>query len=140
MCCVCVVSEALWALVFTLVLAQQATENSPLGDLLRGSVDVSSCQIGEYVCVFLFPDTQSASDQMIETLTHTHSHLHSHTTPSHRHHHTHTHTHTLSHATHSHLTLGVCQQFLSTVAKRVNGRHMLTCSVSHSCVGTANGL
>uniref|UniRef100_A0A8C2GI87 Phosphoinositide phospholipase C n=1 Tax=Cyprinus carpio TaxID=7962 RepID=A0A8C2GI87_CYPCA len=25
----------------------QATENSPLGDLLRGSVDVSSCQIGD---------------------------------------------------------------------------------------------
>ncbi len=72
-CVVCVVSEALWAPVFTLVLAQQATENSPLGDLLRGSVDVSSCQIGEYVCVFLFPDTHSASDQMIET--HIHSTL-----------------------------------------------------------------
>uniref|UniRef100_A0A671MCZ1 1-phosphatidylinositol 4,5-bisphosphate phosphodiesterase gamma n=1 Tax=Sinocyclocheilus anshuiensis TaxID=1608454 RepID=A0A671MCZ1_9TELE len=39
--------EALWAPTFTpvLALAQQATENSPLGDLLRGSVDVSSCQI-----------------------------------------------------------------------------------------------
>uniref|UniRef100_A0A8C1ZTJ1 1-phosphatidylinositol 4,5-bisphosphate phosphodiesterase gamma n=1 Tax=Cyprinus carpio TaxID=7962 RepID=A0A8C1ZTJ1_CYPCA len=32
----------------------QATENSPLGDLLRGSVDVSSCQIGECVCVCNF--------------------------------------------------------------------------------------
>uniref|UniRef100_A0A672PC28 Phosphoinositide phospholipase C n=1 Tax=Sinocyclocheilus grahami TaxID=75366 RepID=A0A672PC28_SINGR len=29
----------------------QATENSPLGDLLRGSMDVSSCQIGECVCL-----------------------------------------------------------------------------------------
>ncbi|KAL0158939.1 hypothetical protein M9458_047015, partial [Cirrhinus mrigala] len=43
--------SALWAPTFTPVLsllstcAQQATENSPLGDLLRGSVDVSSCQI-----------------------------------------------------------------------------------------------
>uniref|UniRef100_A0A8D3EFV0 1-phosphatidylinositol 4,5-bisphosphate phosphodiesterase gamma n=1 Tax=Scophthalmus maximus TaxID=52904 RepID=A0A8D3EFV0_SCOMX len=30
------------------------TENSPLGDLLRGSVDVSSCQIGEWPLHFLF--------------------------------------------------------------------------------------
>uniref|UniRef100_A0A8C7TI35 1-phosphatidylinositol 4,5-bisphosphate phosphodiesterase gamma n=1 Tax=Oncorhynchus mykiss TaxID=8022 RepID=A0A8C7TI35_ONCMY len=29
----------------------QLTENSPLGDLLRGSVDVSSCQIGDNDCV-----------------------------------------------------------------------------------------
>uniref|UniRef100_A0A668ADR9 1-phosphatidylinositol 4,5-bisphosphate phosphodiesterase gamma n=1 Tax=Myripristis murdjan TaxID=586833 RepID=A0A668ADR9_9TELE len=33
---------------------QEMTENSPLGDLLRGSVDVSSCQIGEWPCPFLF--------------------------------------------------------------------------------------
>uniref|UniRef100_A0A672PCA9 1-phosphatidylinositol 4,5-bisphosphate phosphodiesterase gamma n=1 Tax=Sinocyclocheilus grahami TaxID=75366 RepID=A0A672PCA9_SINGR len=30
---------------------RSATENSPLGDLLRGSMDVSSCQIGECVCL-----------------------------------------------------------------------------------------
>ncbi|TNM86993.1 hypothetical protein fugu_007223 [Takifugu bimaculatus] len=32
----------------------EMTENSPLGDLLRGSVDVSSCQIGERPLRFLF--------------------------------------------------------------------------------------
>lgn len=30
------------------------TENSPLGDLLRGSVDMSSCQIGECPLHFLY--------------------------------------------------------------------------------------
>uniref|UniRef100_A0A3Q1HQV0 1-phosphatidylinositol 4,5-bisphosphate phosphodiesterase gamma n=1 Tax=Anabas testudineus TaxID=64144 RepID=A0A3Q1HQV0_ANATE len=33
---------------------QEVTENSPLGDLLRGSVDLSSCQIGERPLHFLF--------------------------------------------------------------------------------------
>uniref|UniRef100_A0A671MIT7 1-phosphatidylinositol 4,5-bisphosphate phosphodiesterase gamma n=1 Tax=Sinocyclocheilus anshuiensis TaxID=1608454 RepID=A0A671MIT7_9TELE len=60
--------EALWAPTFTpvLALAQQATENSPLGDLLRGSVDVSSCQIGECVCVLLFPDTHSSTHRLLD--------------------------------------------------------------------------
>ncbi|XP_016102769.1 1-phosphatidylinositol 4,5-bisphosphate phosphodiesterase gamma-1-like [Sinocyclocheilus grahami] len=35
---------------------RSATENSPLGDLLRGSMDVSSCQIGECVCVPLLEE------------------------------------------------------------------------------------
>lgn len=33
---------------------QETTENSPLGDLLRGSLDVSSCQIGKQPLWFLF--------------------------------------------------------------------------------------
>uniref|UniRef100_A0A8C1YCZ9 Phosphoinositide phospholipase C n=1 Tax=Cyprinus carpio TaxID=7962 RepID=A0A8C1YCZ9_CYPCA len=39
----------------------QATENSPLGDLLRGSVDVSSCQIGE--CVYLLSLTEIGTER-----------------------------------------------------------------------------
>lgn len=40
---------------FSYVLCkQEMTENSPLGDLLRGSVDVSSCQIGKQPLRFLF--------------------------------------------------------------------------------------
>uniref|UniRef100_A0A8C2GHZ6 1-phosphatidylinositol 4,5-bisphosphate phosphodiesterase gamma n=1 Tax=Cyprinus carpio TaxID=7962 RepID=A0A8C2GHZ6_CYPCA len=40
----------------------QATENSPLGDLLRGSVDVSSCQIGECVNVALATNLLSLTE------------------------------------------------------------------------------
>lgn len=32
---------------FFVFVEQDMTENSPLGDLLRGSVDLSSCQIGK---------------------------------------------------------------------------------------------
>lgn len=41
-------------LIFFFSVKQEMTENSPLGDLLRGSVDVSSCQIGEWSLHFLF--------------------------------------------------------------------------------------
>lgn len=41
-------------LILLFSVEQEMTENSPLGDLLRGSVDVSSCQIGEWPLHFLF--------------------------------------------------------------------------------------
>ena len=46
----------MWIMTFLILLfsvKQEMTENSPLGDLLRGSVDVSSCQIGERPLHFL---------------------------------------------------------------------------------------
>lgn len=46
----------IWIMAFLILLfsvKQEMTENSPLGDLLRGSVDVSSCQIGERPLHFL---------------------------------------------------------------------------------------
>uniref|UniRef100_A0A667ZVV2 Phosphoinositide phospholipase C n=1 Tax=Myripristis murdjan TaxID=586833 RepID=A0A667ZVV2_9TELE len=42
------------------------TENSPLGDLLRGSVDVSSCQIGEWPCPFLFCSVLQQVGQVLD--------------------------------------------------------------------------
>lgn len=52
----CVMWIMISALFLTLLFSveQEMTENSPLGDLLRGSVDVSSCQIGEWPLHFLF--------------------------------------------------------------------------------------
>lgn len=46
-------NSALFPILF-FSIKQEMTENSPLGDLLRGSVDVSSCQIGEWSLHFLF--------------------------------------------------------------------------------------
>lgn len=43
------------------------TENSPLGDLLRGSVDVSSCQIGEQSLHFLFAQALTLPQDMISS-------------------------------------------------------------------------
>lgn len=48
-----IMNSALFLIPFFSV-KQEMTENSPLGDLLRGSVDVSSCQIGEWSLHFLF--------------------------------------------------------------------------------------
>ncbi len=42
------------SLILFFSVKQEMTENSPLGDLLRGSVDVSSCHIGKRPLHFLF--------------------------------------------------------------------------------------
>lgn len=47
------------------ICKQEMTENSPLGDLLRGSVDVSSCQIGERPLRFLFEHFTIVQDLLL---------------------------------------------------------------------------
>uniref|UniRef100_A0A8C8C3S7 1-phosphatidylinositol 4,5-bisphosphate phosphodiesterase gamma n=1 Tax=Oncorhynchus tshawytscha TaxID=74940 RepID=A0A8C8C3S7_ONCTS len=52
------------------------TENSPLGDLLRGSVDVSSCQIGDRLHVFsLLPAASPRAGQVLDIAANTQEEL-----------------------------------------------------------------